>query len=132
MDIKDNLDHQRWLIDNGLITDIHKDNLYIYGAICHPGIKAVELNINVDTKKLEYFLYIDLALEKTLNKFNTLKDSKSIWHLWLLKRLLKKHGNLNIPTLISKMVVSYLGPKWSTTSHFRPLAEYIAPEAEQK
>lgn len=132
MDIKENLEHQRWLIDNGIITDMHKDNLYIYGAICHPGIQAVELEIKVEDKKLKYILYIDKKLEKILNEFYRLRESKTIWGLWRLKRILKKNGNLNISNLISKMISTYLGPKWVSEVEIKSINEYTAAEAEQK
>ena len=107
-----NLDAQRWLMSNGILTDLHKDNLFVYGAILHPGIVSVELDVDVENKHLSYRLYITKALARVLAKYNKYNSSRSIWSLFWLRRLLKKEGNLELYTMLKKFIVSYCGSDW--------------------
>lgn len=121
---KDQLDHQRWLIDHGFINDLHKDNLYMYGALVHKGVEAVEVDVDVEKKLVGYKVYISSALSKKMEKFHKLSKSKSLLDLWLLKRLLVKEGNLNFENILSRFVRDYLGPKWSITLQVKNIKEY--------
>lgn len=112
LDLNDHLEHQRWLINNGFINDLHKDNLYMYGAILNLNIVAVELSVSVESKVVQYSLYANDKLIKALVKYNKLKDTKSLYGLWRLKRLLKKHGPLNFSDMLNKFVRDYCGKQW--------------------
>lgn len=124
MNTNDHVDHQRWLIDNGFINDLHKDNLYMYGAIVHTDIDAVELRIDINTKTVEYDLYMKPSLQKKIDKFNKLSKSQGILDLWLLKRLIKKEGNLNFLSVLNSFVKDYLGPKWVVVANLKDISEY--------
>lgn len=119
------LSNQRWLLDNGFIHDVHKDNLYIYGSLLHVGIKHVELTVEPKTKQVSYKLYCSNKLEKKIKLFNNLKDKQSIFHLWRLKRLLKKEGNLDFLSVLSHMVMAYCGPSWNVSLSIKNEKEYI-------
>lgn len=121
---KDHVDHQRWLIDNGFINDLHKDNLYMYGALVHKNIEAVQVDVDVEKKAVAYELYVSSALIKKLDKFHKLSKSQSLLDLWLLKRLLIKEGNLNFENILSRFVKDYLGPKWSITLQVKNIKDY--------
>src|SRR5690348_10481022 len=85
LDKNDHIDHQRWLMENGFINDLHKDNLYMYGAICHLEIEAVEVRVDVTKKVVEYDLYMSNALLKKVALYEELSKSKSIIGLWRFK-----------------------------------------------
>jgi len=110
--IEEHLDHQRWLINNGLINDFHKDTLYLYGSLIHKDVKAVELQISPELRRLDYKVYVSSSLLKSYNLFNELKNSSSIIDLWRVKRLLKTNGNLNFVHILKEFVHAYCGPKW--------------------
>jgi hypothetical protein len=124
MDTVDHVDHQRWLIDNGFINDLHKDNLYMYGALVHKEIDAIELKIDLNKKTVEYDLYMRASLQKKVDKFNRLSKSQGILDLWLLKRLIKKEGNLNFLSVLSNFVKDYLGPKWAVVANLKDISDY--------
>ena len=124
VNVNDHLDHQRWLLNHGLINDLHKDTLYMYGAIVHKNVQAVEVRIDVENKVVEYDVYIDTELEKVLKKYETLSKSNSIISLWRLKKLLTKEGNLNFMSMLSRFVTDYCRPKWSVRLQIRNFAQY--------
>lgn len=124
LDTKDHIDHQRWLMENGFINDLHKDNLYMYGAICHLNIEAVEVRADVNTKTVEYDLYMGQKLLKKVELFDRLSKSTKIVDLWRLKRLIKKEGNLNFYSVLSNFVKDYLGPKWNVRTHLKDITKY--------
>jgi len=123
-DTKDHLDHQRWLIDNGFINDLHKDNLYMYGALVHKNVEAVQVDIDIEKKVVGYHVYVSSALLNKLEKFHKLSKSQSLFDLWRLKRLLVKEGNLNFENILGKFVKDYLGSKWSITLQVKNIKDY--------
>ena len=122
--LDETLDHNRWLLNNGLISDITKRNIFLYGSIVHKDIKAVDVDIDATSRSILYRLYIDKKLIKKINKFNVLKTDKSFFGLWRLKRLLKKEGNLDIGFLLKMFIKDYCGPKWNTEFTLLPIEEY--------
>ena len=120
----DHLDHQKWLLNNGFINDLHKDNLYMYGGIVHTDIEAVELDIRATEKKVSYVLFCNKKLLKNISKWNKLKNSTSVLDLWRFKRLLKKEGNLDFNHLIGRFVKDYCGPAWEIKIEIKGINKY--------
>jgi len=118
------LDQHRWLLNNGLFTDQTKDSLYLYGAIINKGITAVELSVDSNTKLIKYTLYADLSLLKDYNRYIALKNTDSILGMWKLKRLLKRHGNLEFLKILNGFVKTYCGPTWSVDLELKESSEY--------
>jgi hypothetical protein len=134
-EINDHVDQQRWLINNGLFNDMHKDNLYLFGALVHKDVLALELSIDIATKTVKYQLHCSDRLFKALAKYNKLKSSDKLLDLWKLKRLLKKEGNLNFSILIDGMVKNFCGPSWAVIVEVKDLKDYeeepYKPEAKE-
>jgi len=124
LDNNDHIDHQRWLIDNGFINDLHKDNLFVYGTLVHKEIEAAEVRIDITNKTVDYDLYIGPSLRKRMALYLELSKSESIIGLWRYKRMLSKEGNLNFLQIINNFVKSYLGSKWSATINLKDIREY--------
>lgn len=118
------LDQQRWLMNNGLLNDMHKDQLYMYGAIVHKDIKAVELDIDVEKKTVSYYLYIDNRLSNQVKKFKRLSKSDGLFNMWRFKRLLEREGNLNFSAIIGRFVKDYCGPAWNSSVKLLDIKEY--------
>ncbi len=109
------LDHHRWLLNMGVMPDIVKNNLFMYGSLVHKGILAVDLDIDPASKHLTYKLYVDKALLKRIDRFNKLRQSNSLFSLWRLKRLLLKEGNLDFKFLLNNFIKDYCGPTWNVS-----------------
>ncbi len=124
LDHNDHVDHQRWLIDNGFINDLHKDNLFVYGTLVHKQVEATEVRIDVENKLIDYDLYIGKNLRKKIARYEELSGSKTIIGLWLFKRMLKKEGNLNFLQVLNNFVRDYLGPKWRVTANMKDIETY--------
>jgi len=108
------IDQQRWLLNNGLITDTVKDQLFFYGSIIHPDVQAVEVKLKIEEKCVDYTVYLT---KKTLNKidqYNKLSTSTSLFGMWRFKRFLKKEGTLNFQSMLNQFVKDFCGPTWST------------------
>lgn len=127
------IDQQRWLLNNGLITDTVKDQLFFYGSIIHPDVQAVEVKLVIEEKRVEYVVYFN---KKTLNKistYNKLATSTSLFGMWRFKRFLKKEGTLNFHGMLDKFVKDFCGPSWSTIltiSDFDVYVDNIGAESE--
>ena len=131
LDTDDLIDHQRWLIDNGFINDLHKDNLFVYGTLVHKEVEAVEVQIDITNKMISYDIYIGKNLRKRMERFEALSKSNGVIDLWLLRRILRKEGNLNFLQILNGFVKTYLGPKWSVTAKMRDIKEYEEGIKEQ-
>ena len=119
------LDQSKWLINNGLINDGIKNQLFTFGSVVHKDLKALELDIKVETKELEYRLFFDEKTLKLIAKYEELSKSDSMWGLWRFKRMLKKHGNLNIHHILSKFVRDFCGPKWIVKVNLMDFKNYV-------
>jgi hypothetical protein len=118
------LDHQRWLLNNGLVNDLAKNNLYLYGSIVHKEVQAVELSIDVANKVVDYNIYIDRILLDKVSKYEKLKQANDIFSLWRLRRLLRKEGNLNFQHVLNSFVKDFCGPKWNATIKLIDISNY--------
>ena len=123
--LMERVDQQRWLLNNGLVTDEAKNNVYIYGTLVNKEVKAVEVSLDVENKKIHYTLYFSNSFLKDYNKFNELVGTESIFGLFRLRRILKKHGNLNIGGILKSFVSDYCGPNWTVTYELKDVKEYI-------
>ena len=122
------LDHHRWLLNSGLVPDEIKNQLFMYGAIVHKDVLAVDLSVSVEGFLIEYKIYIKKSLLKKIDKFKELQKSSSLWGLWKFKGMLKKEGNLNFDKVIDKFVKDYCGPKWQSTTTVIDYSKYIPDE----
>ena len=52
------LDHSRWQLNNGLVDDMTKNNLFVYGSIVNKEVKGVEVQVDVKEKIVKYDLYL--------------------------------------------------------------------------
>jgi len=132
LEINDHVDHQRWLIEHGFINDLHKDNLYMYGAIVHKDIGAVELDVDCENKKVSYTIYCKNGLLGKIEKYKQLSESKGMLGLWKFKRLLLREGNLNIKFLLNNFVKDYCGPKWKAVIELKDYKDYVDGYEEQE
>lgn len=124
----DQIAHQRWLMDHGLINDLHRDNLYMYGAILHKWIQYLELDIDVENKLIKYRLFVTRKLFNQINKYQQLAKKTTLFGLWRFKRYINKYGNLNFETLIQRFVIDYAGPKWKIQANIFDITQYSEEE----
>jgi hypothetical protein len=108
------IDQHRWLLNNGLITDTVKDQLFFYGSIVHPDVQAVEVKLKPEEKSVDYTVYVTKKTLRKIEKYNKLATSTSLFSMWKFKRFLKKEGTLNFHSMLSQFVRDFCGPTWST------------------
>ena len=108
------VDQQRWLLNNGLVTDDVKNQLFFCGSIVHREVQAVELSIDPEKKVVSYRVYLNKDLLNKIDKYKKLSQSSSLFDMWRFKRLLKKEGSLDFQRVLGKFVKDFCGPKWST------------------
>ena len=106
------VDQQRWLLNNGLVPESAKNQLFFFGSISHPNVQAVEMKICPEDKRVEYLLYFTKDLLKTVDKYKTLSTDTSLFGMWKFKRLLKKNGDLNFSGILNTFVKGFCGPAW--------------------
>lgn len=108
------VDQQRWLLNNGLISDDVKNQLFFCGSIVHKDVRAVEVDIVAEERLINYKIYFDQDLIKKIEKYNLLSKSTGLFSMWQFKRFLQKEGTLDFQNMLSKFVRDFCGPKWST------------------
>lgn len=126
--MSENHSHQKWLINSGFLTELHKNNLYMYGALASTGVVGVELAIDTDHKRVEYVLYLNNATYKAYKTFYQLLNSQSIISLWRLRRILKKFGDLNLSKIVGRFVSDYCGSNWTTVVEVKHERDYVSGE----
>jgi len=119
------IDNQRWLMNNGLLNDGAKNQLFVYGSIVHKDIEAVELHIDVSTKKISYQLYVGKSLLGKIEKYKKLSTAKGFFDMWKFKRLLQKEGNLNFQHVLGRFVRDFCGPSWVTEVEVIDSLKYV-------
>lgn len=119
------IDQERWLLNSGLASDSAKNQLFMYGSIVHKDVRAVELNLNFESKLVSYIIYVDDRLLSKHRKYMKLSTSKGLWGLWRFRRMLKKEGNLNFRHLLERFVKTYCGPKWSVGLEVTSYSTYV-------
>ena len=119
------IDQQRWLINSGLITDGVKNQLFMCGSIVHKDVQAVELDVKVEEKVVEYKIYFNKRILDKVAKYKELSTATSLFGLWRFKRFLKKEGSLDFRNVLNKFVSDFCGPKWSATIELKDFDVYV-------
>lgn len=108
------VDQQRWLLNNGLVTDSVKNQLFFYGSIIHPDVQAIEVKIRPEDKLVDYTVYFTKKTLNKMEKYKKLSTSTSLLGMWRFKRFLKKEGSLNFQGMLSGFVKDFCGSSWNT------------------
>jgi hypothetical protein len=119
------VDQQRWLMNNGLVTDAVKNQLFFCGSIVHRSVQAVELQIEAESKSVVYKIYVNTDLLKKISKYKELSTSTTIFGRWQFKRLLAKEGSLDFQKVLNKFVTDFCGPKWSAQVEVIDFTQYV-------
>ena len=119
------LDQQRWLLNNGLVTDSVKNQLFFCGSIVHAEVQAVEVQIHPEEKQVEYTIYVFKDLIKKIETYKKLSTSTSLFDMWRFKRFLKKNGALDFQAMLGRYITDFCGPKWSTKVNVRDFDVYV-------
>lgn len=125
INMEEYVDHRRWLLNNGLVTDDIKNQLFFCGSIVHKEVQAVELDIDADRKIVKYTIYVNPDLLKKIAKYHVLSKSDSLWGLWRFRQLLKKEGSLDFQEVLGKFVKDFCGPQWSSTVNTVDFNSYV-------
>jgi hypothetical protein len=131
--IAQSVDSDRWLLNNGLVSDHVKNQLFFCGSIVHKDVQAVELKIKPETKLVDYIIYVPPELIKKIDKYNELSISKSVFGMWRFKRFLKREGCLDLQKILNSFVADYCGPKWHAKATIISFDSYVdSLEAENE
>jgi hypothetical protein len=124
-DITEIMDSDRWLLNNGLVSDTIKNQLFFCGSIVHKEVQAVEVRVTPEKKLVDYIIYITPGLLTKIAQYKKLSSSKSIFGLWRFKRLLKREGCLDFQKVLNSFVTDYCGPKWTTQASILSFDAYV-------
>lgn len=124
-DVAKLMDSDRWLLNNGLVSDNVKNQLFFCGSIVHKDVQAVELKIRPEAKLVDYIIYVSPELIKKIAKYNKLSVSKSVFGMWRFKRLLKQEGCLDLQKVLNSFVTEYCGPKWVAKASIISFDSYV-------
>ena len=119
------LDQQRWLLNNGLVPESAKNQLFFYGSIVHTEVQAVEVKIRPEVKTVDYVVYVDKNLIKRMEKYKKLSAATSLFGMWRFRRFLKKEGSLDFHSMINSFVKDFCGPSWGATVTVADFDAYV-------
>lgn len=119
------LNTQRWFLNNGLVPDSVKNQLFFYGSILHADVQAVEVKIRPEVKTVDYVVYIRKDLIAKMEKYKKLSTATSLFGLWQFKRFLKKEGNLDFHSMINSFVRDFCGPAWTAKVNMADFDKYV-------
>lgn len=125
------LDQQRWLLNNGLVPDSVKNQLFFYGSIVHTDVQAVEVKIRPEVKTVDYTIYIRKDLHDKMELYKKLSTATSLFGLWRFKRLLKKEGNLDWHSILNSFVRDFCGPAWNAKLTIADFDAYVDTLGEE-
>ena len=128
------LDQQRWMLNNGLVPDSVKNQLFFYGSIVHTEVQAVEVKLRPEEKIVDYLVYVPKSLLKKMDKYKKLSTATSLFGLWQFKRFLKKEGSLDFHSMINSFIRDFCGPSWTATvviADFDAYVDSIGVEGEE-
>ena len=119
------IDQERWLLNNGLVSDSVKNQLFFCGSIVHRDVQAVEVKIRPEVKSVDYTIYVGPDLYRKIAKYRVLSTSKSLFGMWRFSRLLKREGCLDFQKVLSSFVTDYCGPKWTAAATILSFDTYV-------
>jgi hypothetical protein len=119
------LDQQRWMLNNGLVPDSVKNQLFFYGSIVHTEVQAVETKIRPEVKTVEYIIYARKDLINKIDKYKKLSTATSLFGLWRFRRFLKKEGSLDWHSMINSFIRDFCGPNWVATVTVMDFDAYV-------
>jgi hypothetical protein len=131
INLEEYVDQRRWLLNNGLVTDDVKNQLFFCGSIVHKEVQAVELELEAEKKLVSYKIYVDTALINKIAKYHVLSKSTSLFGMWRFKRFLKKEGSLDFQQILTTMVKDFCGSKWNVTVQVVDFNSYVEQLGEQ-
>lgn len=131
MNLEEYVDQHRWLLNNGLITDDVKNQLFFCGSVVHKEVQAVELDLKPEQRLVSYKIYVDSSLIKKISKYHVLSKSTSLIGMWRFRRLLRKEGALDFQQILSTFVKDYCGPNWIATVEVVDFNSYVDGLGEQ-
>ncbi len=102
------IDHQRWLMNIGVLNDAAKNNLYLYGSIVHKDVEAVEMDVDAENKSVFYIIYINNDLKKLLELYSNLTETDGELDIQKFKSYFKT------PDELANFVRNYCGTGWPT------------------
>lgn len=123
--LEEYVDQRRWLLNNGLVTDDVKNQLFFCGSIVHKDVQAVELKIDSAEKHVLYSIYVHKTLLDKIEKYHTLSKSDKLFDMWRFKRLLKKEGSLDFTRVLDAFVKDFCGPKWKVSVETLDFNSYV-------
>jgi hypothetical protein len=124
-DVTEIMDSDRWLLNNGLVSDNVKNQLFFCGSIVHKDVQAVEVKVTPEKKLVDYIIYVAPDLLKKIAQYNKLSTSKSVFGMWRFKRLLKREGCLDFQRVLNSFVTEYCGPKWTAQASVISFDSYV-------
>lgn len=131
INLEEYVDQHRWLLNNGLVTDDVKNQLFFCGSIVHKEVQAVELDLAADKKHVSYKIYVNSDLIKKIQSYNELSKSTSLFGMWRFKRFLKKEGSLDFKQILNKFVKDFCGPTWSASVDIVDFNTYVEGLGDQ-
>jgi hypothetical protein len=131
VDLEEYVDQHRWLLNNGLVNDNVKNQLFFCGSIVHREVQALELHIDPENKTVSYKIYVNKDLLNKIEKYKTLSKSTGLFDMWRFKRLLKKEGSLDFQRVLGKFVKDFCGPKWGVQVENLDFDTYIDELGDQ-
>lgn len=130
--ILDQISMTQWLLNNNLMDQSFKNNIFFYGTIAHPAVQAVNCDVIIKEKTIKYTLYFNHSMLQLIHKFKKLSQSTSLFSRWRYKRMLKKTGNLHLHKILEQCIKDYCGANWRVLVNYDDIRNFKVVENENE
>jgi hypothetical protein len=113
LSLSEMLNTQRWLLNNNLVPDSVKNQLFFFGSIIHKDVQAVEVKIRPEKKCVDYIIYVPKDILRKIEQYKKLSATKSLFGLWRFRRFLKREGVLDFNAMMNSFVRDFCGLNWT-------------------
>lgn len=125
------VDSRRWLLNNNMITDSIKNDLFVLATIVNTKILAISLDVDFNKKSIDYVIYTDWLTMLRCSLAKKLKPKSFVYNLLsrytgLLEDI---YGHQDV---INNNVVFALGPSWKASLRFMHISSYGKIESNEK
>lgn len=117
------VDSRRWLINNNLITDSIKNDLFVLATVIDTKILAISLDINFKSKMIDYVIYTDSITMFRYRVAKKLRSNKVLYYL-LCKRLRVFEDIDGHEDMLNNNLALTLGPSWKASLRFIHISSY--------
>jgi hypothetical protein len=115
-----------WLLNLGYVSAHSEQNLMLYGYLAAPGVRHVEMMIDVRDKEMKYAVVLETSSYRRYKLERWLESKSGLLGKLGLLCFLRVSGSYDPGARIARCVKDYAGPQWKTSTEVLSVSQYQA------